>query len=392
MYFLIINVGLSAVRFMVATMPGRKVELEGEIRGWGLGEDAGSQLTYTHGARNVQKQCHCPDIVSACGIISGLMVELDLHDFDAVVHHVMHGGKRYRAPVVVDKRVLRHLRSLDAFAPLHNPPALSMVEEMMDMYSHASQVCVFDTGFHADMPAYNTMIPLAAEFTQDVQRYGFHGISYEGLVEDATMYLQKKGLADRRLVLVHIGNDVSVCATRDGISQNTSMGFSPLSGPIMGRRTGDIDFAALYHIAQKEDMDMDEMYELLNSHGGFEGLTHHSDIRDVKRLADQGSVRCVEALDMFGMQVARLIVSYGCDLDGIDAIVFSGGAGSHAPWLRSLICGNLGWMGVRMSAAKNERVMQGMVSTASSRIPVLIFPSREQMVMLEKAYAFLQAE
>lgn len=386
--FLVINVGSSSIRFQVLDMPDCKVLLKGRISD--IGQSKG--LFEYSGEANSKKKETVDDITQALGMVLGLMVKLDIHDLDCIVHRVMHGGPNHTYPVIMSNRLLKSLEPIQEMEPIQNPKALLVIKECMEVFFHSPNVAVFDTEFHSTIDQKNYTIPLPKMFLENgaIRKYGFHGISHEYLVKKTSLMLKKNKKSARKIITVHAGNDISVCATQDGISINTSMGFTPLTGPIMGTRTGDIDVGVLEYISRKEGLAFPDIYNLINTHGGLYGLTHHSDIRKVKKDAAKGNQSCAVALEMCTLQIARLIAGYVCDLDGVDAIVFSGGIGEEASWFRQLICNNLRWIGLKLSKRENEKNCEGIISTTASSCTAMMLHTDEERMMAEKAYELLE--
>jgi acetate kinase len=296
-----------------------------------------------------------------------------------VVHRVVHGGADHRAPEPVTDRLVRQLREIQVFDPTHMPQALAAIEAIGRRFPEVPQFACFDTGFHATMPDVARRYPLPRwTFDAGVRRYGFHGLSCESI-------LTQLGELDRqaatgRLVITHLGNGASVTAVREGVSIDTSMGFSPTGGLMMGTRAGDLDPMVVIHLALAKGLTPERLATLVNEESGLLGVSGGTgDMRDLLERAGT-SREAAEAIDLYCYTAHKHIGALATSLDGIDTLVFTGGVGEHAPDIRRRICRGLASLGVRLDAALNAAAA-GVVSTPDSRVVVRVMQTDEDLAM-----------
>ena len=299
----------------------------------------------------------------------------------AVGHRVVHGGERFTEPVVVDDEALEAIASLEALAPLHNPPGVLGLRLLRELLPDVPHVAVFDTAFHASMPAVATTYALASDVSRQhgIRRYGFHGTSFRYVARAAAGLL---GLAaeDVNLVIAHIGNGASVCAVQRGRSIDTSMGMTPLEGLVMGTRSGDVDAGVLLQLLRSGGCSPDELDVLLNKRSGLKGLTGASDVREVRSLADDGDSAAVLALDVYAYRLRKYLGAYLAVLPEPHAIVFTGGVGENDARLRTEVCGAMGHLGVRLDEQRNAAVAgrAQFIDDGTSALRLLVVPTDEE--------------
>ncbi|MFA6024256.1 MAG: acetate/propionate family kinase [Candidatus Gracilibacteria bacterium] len=303
----------------------------------------------------------------------------NLKEIKKVAHRVVHGGEAFKKPTRINFLVLKKLAGLNALAPLHNPSNLSTLKACLKKIPSAKHFAVFDTAFHHSLPAKAFLygLPYALYKKEGIRRYGFHGTSHAGAAEAASKHLKKKSPS---LITCHIGNGVSLCAIKNGKSIDTSMGFTPLEGPMMGTRSGSIDPAIIFHLQKKQKPEA--VHHLLEHESGFKGLSGiGSDIRSLwAKPKAPGTLRTFE---VFSYQVAKLIGSYFIPLGGLpDAIVFTAGIGENAFYLRRQICDYLKPFGLELDEAANKKNAVCISKTKSS-IKVLVLPSQEEKFMAQ---------
>lgn len=275
--------------------------------------------------------------------------------YDAIGFRMVHGGHFFRKPTLVTKGVLKKLKQLDELAPLHNPPARELVEQAHRILPRVKKYLVFDTAFHATIPEANWRYALPRKLSDrhHFRRYGFHGIVCSSIV---TQLKQKKKMP-RRLVICHLGSGCSVTAVLDGKSIDTSMGFTPLEGLVMGTRAGDLDPGLVVELAKK--IGTEKLREILSHQSGLKAITGVNDMRAILKNAKKNNASAILALEMFTLKAAQVIADMGLSLGGIDLLTFSGGIGENSPIIRSMICEKLRPMGIRISHRKNRRAGVG---------------------------------
>lgn len=302
---------------------------------------------------------------------------------DAVGHRIVHGGDRYHQSVVIDAEVEKQIDALSILAPLHNPHNLEAVRAARAHLPGVPQVAVFDTAFHHTLPprAYVYGLPYEYLTEKKIRRYGFHGISHR-YVSWRFAQLHGKQRADYRMITCHLGNGCSMCAIEHGRSIDTSMGFTPLEGLIMGARSGDVDAGAVLHLITNQSETPDHLRQVLNSQSGLKGLSGVSnDMRDVLREAHAGNERAALAVDAFCYRARKYIGTYLAAMNGADVLIFTGGIGENAPRIRARICEGLSNLGIAIDAQANEHESGEAREVGSSTIPVWVVPTDEELLI-----------
>jgi len=315
-------------------------------------------------------------------------------EIEAVGHRVVHGGNYFSRSVVVNDKVLELLAECISLAPLHNPPNIIGIQACQKMMPDALQVAVFDTAFHQTMPesAFLYAVPYEMYEHHLVRKYGFHGISHQYVAGVSAGMLGVR-LEDLRVITCHLGNGASLCAIRGGKSLDTTMGFTPLAGLIMGTRCGDIDPAIIQYMSEKGNMGLSEVMEVLNKKSGVLGISGiSSDFRDVEKASQNGHHRSELALDMFSYSVSKAIASLIPAIGGLDALVFTAGIGENSPDIRRRICRRLEYMGIRLDEEKN--LIRGEkigISTPGSTVRVLVIPTDEERMIAGETWGMCTA-
>ncbi|BDI21769.1 acetate/propionate family kinase [Herbiconiux sp. L3-i23] len=312
----------------------------------------------------------------------------------AIGHRVVHGGARFFAPTIVTPQVERDIDELAEYAPLHNPANLAGIRAAGKAFPGVEQVTVFDTAFHQTMPpeAYTYAIDDSIARRYRIRRYGFHGTSHKYVSERAAAFLGLP-LEQSRLIVLHLGNGASACAVENGRSVDTSMGFTPLQGLVMGTRSGDLDPAIVFQLARFGGLGLDELDELLNKKSGMLGLTGTADMRDVTDAIAKGDPSAKRALDVYTHRIKQYVGSYLAVLGGADAIVFTAGVGENAALVRAGALAGLEGLGIQLDADENARRVKGerRISAEGSRIPVLVIPTNEELEIARQTVAVVAA-
>ncbi|MDX1437850.1 MAG: acetate kinase [Anaerolineales bacterium] len=301
----------------------------------------------------------------------------------AIGHRVVHGGERFSQPTVIDDQVMAAISDLIPLAPLHNPANLTGIEVARQLFPSAIQVAVFDTAFHQTMPAaaYRYAVPKRLYQEHGVRVYGFHGTSHLYVARQAVRYLGAAA-EDTNLITAHLGNGCSITAVKGGRSVDTSMGFSPLAGLIMGTRSGDVDPALPYFLGTALDLSFADIDRLLNKQSGMLGLTGHNDLREIERLYHAGDRDAQLAMEMYAYRIKKYIGAYLAVLGRVDALVFTAGVGQHSETVRSLVCRGLAPFGLDLDADKNRHGSDGPVTeiqAAGSALKILVIPTNEEL-------------
>jgi acetate kinase len=313
----------------------------------------------------------------------------DIRKINAVGHRVAHGGEYFSDSVVVDSYAKDKIDKLSELAPLHNPANLSGIESMEKLLPSIPQVAVFDTSFHQSMPPeiFLYAIPYEYYVKYKLRRYGFHGTSHKYVAEAACKQLGID-IKKTKIISCHLGNGASICAIKDGKSFDTSMGFTPVEGLIMGTRVGNFDVGALLYLMEKENLDIQEANNLLNKRSGVLGISGiSSDMRDVEDEAwKKGNQRALLALNMYFLRIKRYIGAFSSEIGGIDLLIFTGGVGENGPETREIVCQGLEYMGINFDKKVNEGVRGKftVLSTPESKVKVVIIPTNEEMVIAKE--------
>jgi acetate kinase len=309
----------------------------------------------------------------------GSLAEVDPSGLAGVAHRVVHGGPAFRDPVVIDAEVLAAVRGLEAVAPLHNAPAIRGIDEAAERLGDVPQVAVFDTAFHASMPAEATTYAVPRRWREEwgIRRYGFHGLSVEWAAERVPA---------SRLVVCHLGGGCSVTAVRDGRSVGTTMGFTPLEGVPMSTRSGSVDPGALLHLIHTRKLDADGLDHALNQESGLLGLGGTTHVRELGLRAAEGDEEAALALGVFSLGVAQAVAEMAVAAGGLDALVFTAGIGEGSALVRRLVCERLGFLGVELDGALNDSAEPDAdVSPPGGAVRVAVVRAREDLVAARAA-------
>jgi len=378
---LVLNAGSSSIKFALfplAATIARRPALAGQIDGIGAGQ--GARLTAVDGAGKAVAHRPLADCNDHHQALEFLLHWLDRHTDHAVAavgHRVVHGGEHYREPLLVDDASLEALARLIPLAPLHQPHNLEAIRALRQLQPALPQVACFDTAFHRSQP------PLAQAFAlpraisaQGIRRYGFHGLSYEYIAHVLPEHLGER--ADGRIVVAHLGNGASMCAMKRRQSTATTMGFTALDGLMMGTRCGNLDPGVLLYLMEQQGMDSAALTRLLYHQSGLLGVSGIS--QDMRELLASDQAEAREAVDLFCYRIGRELGSLAAALNGLDALVFTGGIGEHAAPVREEVCAQARWLGVEIDAAANSTGAL-RISAAGSGIEVLVLPTNEEWMI-----------
>jgi acetate kinase len=315
--------------------------------------------------------------------IESVFLKIGRASVEAVGHRIVHGGDRFHESVIIDDEVEKEIDDLSVLAPLHNPHNLEAYRAAREHLPDVPQVAVFDTAFHHTLPprAYVYGLPYEYLTEKKIRRYGFHGISHR-YVSWQFAQLHGKKRSDYRMITCHLGNGCSVCAIDRGQSIDTSMGFTPLEGLIMGTRSGDVDAGAVLHLITHEREDPQKLLQVLNGASGLKGISGISnDMRDLLREEGAGSERAALAVDAFCYRVRKYIGMYLAAMNGADALIFTAGIGENAAVIRARICEGLGNLGITVDPALNEIGSREPREIGRSKIPVWVVPTDEELMI-----------
>jgi acetate kinase len=306
--------------------------------------------------------------------------QIDVTTVDAIGNRVVHGGDRFHESVIIDAEVEKEIEALSILAPLHNPHNLEAIRAAREHLPGVPQVAVFDTAFHHTLPprAYVYGLPYEYLTEKKIRRYGFHGISHR-YVSWRFAEIHGKKRSDYRMITCHLGNGCSVCAIEHGQSIDTSMGFTPLEGLIMGTRSGDVDAGAILHLITHEHEEPAALLQVLNGASGLKGISGVSN--DMRDLLGAGTARAELAIDAFCYRVRKYIGMYLAAMDGADALIFTGGIGENAAVIRARICEGLGSLGIAVDPGMNSRDSRDAREIGSSKTPVWVVPTDEELLI-----------
>ncbi|MHB1651077.1 MAG: acetate/propionate family kinase [Desulfitobacteriaceae bacterium] len=388
MYVLVINCGSSSLKYQLLDMKTRNPLAKGLVERIGL-----SDSILTHSLSNGEKEeirTEIPDHTVAIRLVLEMLVHPEygalkgLEQINAVGHRVVHGGERFAHSAMITKDVMEALEECIELAPLHNPPNIAGIEACQKLMPGVPQVAVFDTAFHQTMPKHAFLYGLPYEMYEKykIRKYGFHGTSHKYVSQRAAVLL-KKPLEELKLISCHLGNGSSITAIRGGKSIETSMGFTPLEGLMMGTRSGDLDPAIVSYLMRKENMNSEQVINFLNTKCGVLGVSGvSSDFRDIELAAAKNNPRAQLALDIFAHDVKKYIGAYAAVLNGVDALVFTAGLGENSASMREAICGNLDYLGITLDREKNKiRGEEVDISTSEARCRVLVIPTNEELMI-----------
>lgn len=388
MKILVLNCGSSSIKYQLFDMVSRKVITRGGIEKLAM---KGSFLKHVReDGQVVLFEGEIIDHKIGIEYILGILTSSkhgcikSLAEIDAVGHRVVHGGERFSQSVFIDEEVKMVLEKMIDLAPLHNPPNLKGIYAMEELIPGISQVSVFDTAFHQTMEphAYMYGIPYILYKKHSIRRYGFHGTSHR-YVSQRVCDLLGTDFNTQKIVTCHLGNGASIAAVKHGKSVDTSMGFTPLEGLIMGTRAGDLDIGAVTFIMEKEELGLRSTNSLFNKHSGMLGLTGvSSDMREIEKAAAEGNERAKLALDMYSYRVKKYIGAYAAAMGGIDILVFTGGIGENDHDVRERSTSGLEFMGLELNQEKNLGFRsEGEISTETSRVKVMVIPTNEELMI-----------
>ncbi len=397
MKVLVINTGSSSLKYQLIDMDNEKVMAKGNCERIGID---GSKITHKPvGKESVEKVTPMKDHSDAIALVLSALTDAehgvigDMSEISAVGHRVVHGGEDFACSVIIDDKVKETLKKCCDLAPLHNPANLMGIAACEKAMPGVPMVAVFDTAFHQTMPpkAYIYGIPYHYYEDYKIRKYGFHGTSHY-YVSHRVAELMDKPIEELKIITFHLGNGSSVCAVKNGKSIETSMGFTPLSGVLMGTRSGLLDPAIVTYIMEKENLSVKEMNEILNKESGVLGISGvSSDFRDIEKAAAEGNQRAQLALDMFEYGVRRYLGWYACEMEGVDAIAFAGGVGENNAALRESLLRNQEFMGIKVDPVKNAvRGVETEITGEGSRVRVFVIPTDEELTIARDTKRLLE--
>ena len=384
MKILVINAGSSSLKYQLIDMTDESVILKGVCERITATGGILTQKTFD-GRECVIKQ-DMPTHKEAMELVLKAMLDSEkgalksVDEISAVGHRVLHSAEDFKESVVIDDEVIRICEKNAVFGPLHMPGNIACIKSCREVMPGVPMVAVFDTTFHSTMPAkaYMYGIPYEVYDEYKIRKYGFHGTSHKFVSEETAKLVGKES----KIVICHLGNGSSISAVKDGKCQDTSMGFTPLEGLVMGTRSGDIDPAAVDYLREKLGLKPEEVVNYLNKKCGVLGVSGiSSDLRDLEAATAEGNERALLALEMLGYRVRKYVGSYIAVLGGVDAVVFTGGIGEHSPRIRKIVMENMEFCGAKFDEKKNEEYASGIgyLNTEDSKVKIIVLPTNEEL-------------
>ncbi|MBQ8983676.1 MAG: acetate kinase [Lachnospiraceae bacterium] len=395
MNVLVINCGSSSLKYQLIDSDSESVLAKGLCERIGID----GRLKHTpSGKESVVIDSTMPDHTAAVSLVLKMLTDSahgvisGLSEIGAVGHRIVHGGEKFAASTVITDEVMSAIEECNDLAPLHNPANLIGIRSCRTLMPEVPMVAVFDTAFHQTMPkeAYLYGIPYEYYEQYKIRKYGFHGTSHS-FVSKRTAELLGKKPEELKIIVCHLGNGASICAVKNGRSVDTSMGFTPLDGLIMGTRSGTIDPAVVEYLGQKLNANTHEVMNILNKKSGVAGVSGiSSDFRDLDKAVSEGNERAEIALNLFNYRVAQYIGSYTAVMNGVDAIAFTAGVGENNPKSRAAICSYLSYLEIAIDDVKNQvRGEEEVISTSDSKVKVLVVPTNEELAIARETVALL---
>ncbi|WP_125581398.1 acetate/propionate family kinase [Levilactobacillus cerevisiae] len=387
-----VNAGSSSLKFKLYAMPAETVIISGLVDRIGHSD---AVFTYDYQGSHHQTVQNVQDHTAAVQLVTDALLDSgaigDKSEIVGIGHRVAHGGRDYTQSTEITPVVQQKIADLADVSPLHNPVNLLGIEAFEKLIPNAREVAVFDTSFHSTIPAkaYMYALPYAYYEKYGIRRYGFHGQSHQYIYSEVNRRYDQD--FSRQIISCHLGNGASVCAIKDGRSVNTSMGFTPLAGLVMGTRSGDVDPNILPFLEEKEHLSAADVRQLLNHKSGLLGLSGVSnDVRDVLKAEADGNERAKLALQVYVHQIQTYIAAYTADLGGLQTLVFTAGVGEHSAPIRERVCAALGYLGVKIDADANEDNDLD-ISSADSHVKVLVIPTNEELVIARETKKVLDS-
>lgn len=394
MKILSVNAGSSSLKFQLYEMPEAKVLISGIFERIGINDGI---YTIKQNGNKEERHADLPNHSVAVEILLKTLLEKkvikDLEEIKGVGHRLVHGGDKYNKSVIINDDVMKTLKELIPLAPLHNPANIMGVEAFQKAIPNALEVGCFDTAFHQTMDEDQYIYPVPYDWYKEygVRKYGFHGLSHKYVSMKAAEILDRKYC---NVIVCHIGSGGSISAVRDGKCIDTTMGFTPNAGIVMGSRCGDIDYSIIPYIMKETGMSLDEIDTILNKKSGMLGISGiSSDFRDIEARITDGDHRAILAHHLLVNSIVKYIAQFYVELGGCDMLVFTAGVGENSAHVRRMIVDRLGALGMKIDRDKNEATRfgkEGIISSSTSRVPIYVIPTDEEVMIARDTYSFLK--
>ncbi|MEZ0535851.1 acetate/propionate family kinase [Caldicellulosiruptoraceae bacterium PP1] len=397
MKVLVLNSGSSSLKYQFFDVETETVLCKGLVDRIGL---EGSFIRHSVNGNEIQKEYQIKNHNDAIKLVLNALTDENtgiiksMEEIDAIGHRVVHGGEYFHDSVIVNSEVKDAIRNCIELAPLHNPANLTGIEACEKEIPGKPNIAVFDTAFHQTMPKHAFLYALPYEIYEKykVRKYGFHGTSHKYVAYKAAEYLNKD-IKDLKFITCHLGNGASICAVKNGVSVDTSMGFTPLAGLAMGTRSGTIDPAVISYLMEKEKMDIKQINDFLNKKSGMLGISGiSSDFRDLEKAALEGNERAKLAIEIFCYRVKKYIGEYAAVMGGVDAVIFTAGIGENNSMVREKSISNFDYMGIEFDENLNNNIVRGQISEISkptSKVKILVVPTNEELMIARETKRLL---
>jgi len=388
MKILVLNSGSSSLKFQLFDMPSGTVIIKGLAER--IGEKSG---LFRIGDYKVEKALpthkEALELLTDYLLTSEHAILKNKDEISAIGHRVVHGGNTFVQPTIITNKVKDKIKELFSLAPLHNPANLIGIETAEKIFPNAIQVGIFDTAFHQSIPVKNHKYAIPNEFYEkDIRKYGFHGISHQYIAQKTVEILGKD---TRKIISLHLGNGASATAIIDGESFDTTMGFGPMNGLIMGTRSGDLDQSVVFYMMDKMGYSSAEVQAILNKKSGMMALAGSNDLRDIEARANQGDAQAKLALKMYANAIQKYIGQFTAQMNGLDALVFTAGIGENSDVVRKLVCEELDFLGIEIDLNKNEKPKdyKGDITGKSSKVKVMVIPTNEEQEIANQTFTLI---
>ena len=397
MNIFVVNSGSSSIKYQLFAMPLEKPVCSGMAERIGLEGSVIIHKVFSHdGEKVIRETTDLPDHEAGLQQITRLLTDPEKgviqnpEEIHAVGHRVVHGGESFAATTIITTEVKAEIKKLFPLAPLHNPANYTGIEVAERIFTKAKQVAVFDTAFHHTMPAkaFRFAIPSSFYTNLHIRMYGFHGTSHKYVSAQTALYLNNPAA---KIITIHLGNGCSMAAVNAGESVDTSMGFGPLSGLIMGTRSGDIDPSVIFHLIDELGYEAEQVKTLLNKRSGMQGMTGFSDMRDITKAINAGDEQAELAYEMYAYRIKKYIGAYTAVLNGIDAIVFTAGVGENDYNIRKRVCSGMEYLGIHLDEEKNRVGSPGIheINLKEAPVKILVVPTNEELEIARQCFVLL---
>lgn len=393
MKILVINSGSSSIKYQLFKMPHEEVICFGLVERIGLDN---AKLKYKSDKNEIDEVLNIPNHKVGLEKVVALLLDKNVgviastDEIEVIGHRVVHGGSTFSNTTIINQKVKDKIKQLFSLAPQHNPANYEGILVAETIFSKATQIAVFDTAFHQTIPmeAYKYAIPNKFLEEHKIRLYGFHGTSHKYVSEKANEYLSQK---QSKIITIHLGNGCSMTAVKNGKSIDHTLGFGPVTGLIMGTRSGTIDHSIIFHLVNNLGYKLDDVNKMLQKESGMFGLTGYSDLRDIESEAAKGNEKCKLALDMNAYRIKKYIGEYAAAMNGLDAIVFTAGIGENSDIIRKLVCANMEFFGIELDEIKNGIRSKELreIQNRNSKVKIMVIPTNEELEIAKQSFELI---